>query len=49
MKTTSDIEHWKKKRADEEAAIKEAQQVADTTEAELVVRVYHFVRVLLLN
>ncbi|KAF9777990.1 P-loop containing nucleoside triphosphate hydrolase protein [Thelephora terrestris] len=36
VKATSDIEHWKKKKAEEEATIKDAEQAAETTEAELV-------------
>ncbi|KAF9649912.1 P-loop containing nucleoside triphosphate hydrolase protein [Thelephora ganbajun] len=36
IKATSDIGHYKKKRAEEEAAINDAEQVANTTEAELV-------------
>jgi hypothetical protein len=40
MKAASDIEHFRKKRVDEEAAIKDAEEISNTTEAELVVRVY---------
>ena len=49
LKAFSDIEHFRKKRVDEEAAIKEAEQISNTTEAELVVRAYYFLRTLPLN
>jgi hypothetical protein len=49
MKASSDAEHYKKKHADEEAAIKDAEEVANTTEAELVVCVYHFLHAPLLS
>ena len=39
LKATSNAEHYKKKHADEEATIKDAEEVANATEAELVVRV----------
>jgi len=49
MKATSDADHYKKKRREEEATIKDAEEVANTTEAELVVRAYHLPRVLTLS
>ena len=42
LKATSDADHYKKKREDEEAAINDAEQAANTTEAEFVVRLCHF-------
>ena len=41
VKASSDAEHFKKKHADEEAATKDAGDAANSTEVELVVRVYH--------
>ena len=49
VKASSDIDHWKKKRADEEVAINDAEQIANTTEAELVVRDYRLHYTLQLN
>ena len=42
VKATSDVQHYLKKRTEEEAAINDAEQIANTTEGELVVCVYHF-------
>jgi hypothetical protein len=41
VKASSDIEHWKRKRAEEEAAINDAEQVSNTTETELAVGVHY--------
>ena len=42
IKATSDAEHYKKKRLEEEASIKDAEQVVATTQTELSVGVNHF-------
>ena len=49
VKATSDIEHWKRKHTEEETAINDAEQLANTTEAELVVGAYHSFHALSLN
>jgi len=44
VKASSDAEHFKQKRADEEAAISVAEDAAKATETDLVVCVYHLLR-----
>ena len=49
VRASNGVEHFKKKHADEEAAIKDAETAAKSTEDELLVRAHHLLRTPSLN